>query len=324
MLETVIYADIGSAVTKLASGGRVICETTRAALDPQNGSRVLAVGNRCLRLLNTVEVYPVRRGAIANPKLAALMLRRLALDLLHRRSLCGMELRLLIPQCSPQLTRIAAAETAAAAGFRRLRLMDSLLLSALGGGVDIKSPCASMAVDIGRDKTGAVVCANGGSVSQSVHDIGSADFDRAIQHFLASEHGMLTSSQTAEEIKKSLAMPVVGVSGRSAGDGSYRRISVPSDSLREALRPVIKAFANELAESLNETPPDAAADVCDTGVTLTGGGALLHGLAEELSALLGVPVRTAKNADIAAVCGASECTSFGMGKKELLKTMMRA
>lgn len=324
MLETVIYADIGSAVTKLESGGKVVCETTRAALDPQNGSRVLAVGNRCLRLLNTVEVYPVRKGAIANPSLTAIMLRRLALDLLHRRSLCGIELRMLIPRCSPQLNRIAAAETAATAGFRKVRLLDSLLLAALGAGVDIRSPSAAMAVDIGRDKTGVIVCANGGSVCQSLHDIGSADFDRAIQHFFASEHALLISSETAESIKKSLAMPVVGVNGRGAGDGSFRRISVSSKEIAEALAPVYRALANELAEAVNNTPPDAAADICDNGVVLTGGGALLCGVEQALEPMLGVPVRIAQNADIAAVCGASACASFGIGKKELFRSMMQA
>jgi len=144
MLETILYADLGSAVTKLSAKGRTVCEESRVALDPGNSSCVLAVGDKCRGLLNAVPVYPVRGGAVANITLAAIMLRRMSLTLLKKRSLFGVELRLLLPGCCSQMQRLYAVDMARTAGFRRVRIMDSLLLSAAGGGLDVLSPQAVM------------------------------------------------------------------------------------------------------------------------------------------------------------------------------------
>ena len=168
MLETILYADLGSAVTKLAARGRVACQESRVALDPQDGSCVLAVGDRCKSLLNTTPAYPVRGGCVANAALAAVMLRRMSLDLLKRRSLFGVELRLLLPGCSTQLQRLYALEMARTAGFHRVRIMDSLLLSAVGAGLDVMNPSAVMVADVGRDKLAVGAFANGGALCRSL------------------------------------------------------------------------------------------------------------------------------------------------------------
>ena len=47
--------------------------------------------------------------------------------------------------------------------------------------------------------------------------------------------------------------------------------------------------------TLEETPPELSADIMDKGITLTGGGALLRGLAELISQQTGMPVSIAAN-----------------------------
>jgi len=319
MLETILYADLGSAVTKLSAKGRTVCEESRVALDPGNSSCVLAVGDKCRGLLNAVPVYPVRGGAVANITLAAIMLRRMSLTLLKKRSLFGVELRLLLPGCCSQMQRLYAVDMARTAGFRRVRIMDSLLLSAAGGGLDVLSPQAVMTADLGRDKLAVGVFANGGAVSQSAHHIGSFDFERALQNYFAVEHGMLIGSRTAEAVKKSLHLPSIAVNGRAAEGGSARLVTVKSSALRQALEPAYKKLCSELAEALALTPPEAAADIYDSGIVLTGGGAYQYGLAEKLTEMLGVPVSTAPNAEVAAVYGASESAALGIKKKSLPK-----
>ena len=304
MLETVLYADLGSAVTKLAARGRIICQESRAVLDDKNEGCVLAVGDNSRRILNASPAYPIRNGAVANPALAAVMLRRFALDMMGRRSLCGVSLRLLLPGCATQMQKLAAGQAAETAGFRRTKTLDQLICGAVGAGVDIEDPSAVMVADLGRDKLAAAVCANGGSICQSLHKIGSADFERTLRAHFAAEHGLLVGARNAELIKQSMHLPFVSVNGRSAETGLSASITVKSSELRSALAPVYNALAAELTEALNSTPPDAAADICDTGIVLIGGGAEQFGLCAELEKRLGLPVRAAENAAQAAVCGA--------------------
>ncbi len=47
--------------------------------------------------------------------------------------------------------------------------------------------------------------------------------------------------------------------------------------------------------TLEKTPPELAADIIDTGITLTGGGALLRGFAELIAEETGIPVTVAPN-----------------------------
>lgn len=306
MFETVVCADIGSAYTKLYCRGAAVCDESRAALDPNNESCVLGIGGKSRQLLNTCAVYPVRGGAVANTMLAAIMLRRMTLDMLNRKTLLGVSLKLLLPKSLGSMQALAACDTAKAAGFHRVRTADLLLCAADGAGLDISSPCAVMIADIGRDKLAAAVCANGGTVCQSLRRFGSADFEKTLRAWFASEHGLLVGSRAAELVKKSLHLPNIPVCGRAASSGEPVSRTLRSSEIRAALKPVYDALASELTEALNTVPPDAAADICDRGIMLTGGGAEQFGICGELEARLGVPVRAAANAGLAAVYGAGE------------------
>jgi len=57
---------------------------------------------------------------------------------------------------------------------------------------------------------------------------------------------------------------------------------------------------------LERTPPELAADIVETGVVLTGGGALLRGLDRLLQNLTQLPVRIAEDPLTCAVRGAGK------------------
>jgi rod shape-determining protein MreB len=55
----------------------------------------------------------------------------------------------------------------------------------------------------------------------------------------------------------------------------------------------IEKIARACWSILEQTPPDLSSDLIETGITLTGGGALIAGLAGELSARTNVPTTVA-------------------------------
>ena len=59
-------------------------------------------------------------------------------------------------------------------------------------------------------------------------------------------------------------------------------------------------------EVLEETPPELAADIMDRGIVLTGGGALLYGMAELIQRETGTPTVVADEP--------MSCVALGCGK----------
>ena len=76
--------------------------------------------------------------------------------------------------------------------------------------------------------------------------------------------------------------------------------------IREALRETVQAIVDAVRTGLEQTPPEVAADIVDTGIVLTGGGALLRGLDHVLRQETQLPVTIADNP--------LECVVLGAGK----------
>lgn len=305
MLETVLGADIGSSLTRLAGASDIVSDETRAALDPGNSLRVLAVGERGRSLLGASEAYPVR-GGISDISLTAVILRRLALGFLKRRTLLGVSAIVAVSGAAGEMARSAFGEVCAEAGFRNVRLVNALAAGAIGAGVDISSPKAHMIVDIGRETVSCAVTANGGVVSETVSGFGSVAVDRRLMAFFAEEQGLLITSRTAERLKKSLGSPTLSVSTRDSMTGFSAVKRINASVLREAAIPALDTLCGEVVKAIDRVPPDAAADLVDNGIVLIGGGAEQYGIEGHFERRLGIPVRRAANARMAVVLGLQE------------------
>ena len=74
--------------------------------------------------------------------------------------------------------------------------------------------------------------------------------------------------------------------------------------IREALQEPITNIVNALRETLEQTPPELAADIVDRGIYLTGGGGLLRGLNLLLREVTNLSVHVAEDALTCVVRGA--------------------
>jgi rod shape-determining protein MreB len=83
------------------------------------------------------------------------------------------------------------------------------------------------------------------------------------------------------------------VKGRDSISGLPRRSTVTSIEIREALSQPVRLICEAIRGILEEAPPEISADLCDTGITAVGGGALLHGVANAIGENIGIPVRVA-------------------------------
>src|SRR5699024_4356629 len=73
-----------------------------------------------------------------------------------------------------------------------------------------------------------------------------------------------------------------------------RTITVHSSEIEKALQESASLITQAARTVLERTPPELSADIIDRGVILTGGGALIHGIAKLLADELKVPVFVAE------------------------------
>lgn len=105
------------------------------------------------------------------------------------------------------------------------------------------------------------------------------------------------------------------VEGRGLVDGFPKRVVLTEDEIREALRDSVMTIVETVRTCLEQTPPELAADIVDTGIVIAGGGGLLRGLDRLLGKEAQLPVRVAQDP--------MSCVALGVGRVldelELLK-----
>jgi rod shape-determining protein MreB len=173
-----------------------------------------------------------------------------------------------------------------------------------------------MIVDIGGGTTDIAVLSLAGTVySKSVRVAGNA-MDEAITLWARREHNLLIGERTAERIKMEIgsAAPLakprkIEVKGRHQLEGRPTTIIMNDSEIREALAEPIRVIIQAVRDALERIPPELSADICDRGIVLSGGGALLAKMDERLRIETGLPVQVAEDPLSSVVLGAGKMLS---------------
>ncbi len=219
-----------------------------------------------------------------------------------------------IPSGITQVEKRAVRDAALQARAREVYLIEEPTAAAIGAGLPIHEPGGHLVVDIGGGTTEVAVISMSGTVYCNSVRIAGDEMDEAIIQHIRKHYRLLVGERRAEEIKIALgsAHPQPGeqrtieVKGRDLVDGVTKTIVITDEEVREALREPVMTIVETVRTCLERTPPELAADIVETGVVLTGGGALLRGLDRLLQHLTHLPVRVAEDP--------LTCAARGVGK----------
>src|SRR5207249_2339269 len=219
-----------------------------------------------------------------------------------------------VPSGITQVEKRAVRDAALQAHAREVYLIEEPTAAAIGAGLPIHEPGGHLVVDIGGGTTEVAVISMSGTVYCNSVRIAGDEMDEAIIQHVRKHYRLLIGERRAEEIKIAVgsAHPVPGehrtieVKGRDLVDGVPKTIVVTDEEVREALREPVMTIVETVRTCLERTPPELAADIVETGVMLTGGGALLRGLDRLLQNLTQLPVRVAEDPLTCAVRGAGK------------------
>lgn len=314
--------DLGTSSTLIFVRGRgVVCrEPSCVAIheDRKGLRRILAVGRGAKAMLgrtpSDIQVNrPLKDGAITDFEVTEVLLRHLMTQVQGRRLWVGPRVAVCIPYGTTDVEKRAVRESAEASGAREVHLIEQPLAAAVGAGLPVQDAHGSMVIDIGGGSTEIAVLSLGGIVYSRTLKIGGDQLDQAIIHTLRERYGLLVGPLSAEALKLKLGSARVdgpelryAVRGRDLNTGLPRSVEVSAAEVRHALAEPVQLIIDAVLSSLEHTPPDLASDVAETGIVLTGGGALLRGLDRALSDAAGLPVVIPDEPDTAVVLGAGQ------------------
>jgi rod shape-determining protein MreB len=299
--------DLGTANTLVYVRGRgiVVSEPSVVAVDTSTGE-VHAVGAEAKQMLgrtpSTINAMrPLKDGVIADFEITESMLRYFIKRANHSR-FTHPRVVVCVPSGVTGVEKRAVEEACLGAGAREAYLIEEPMAAAIGSGLPVSEPTGSLVVDIGGGTTEVAVISLGDIVvSQSVR-VGGDEMDEAIMNFCKREHQLLIGHQTAEDIKHEAgsANPLaheieIEIRGRDLGSGLPRAVKLNSEDIRKALDDPIQQIIAAVRDTLDRTPPELAGDLMERGMTLAGGGALLHGFAERMSEECQMPARLAES-----------------------------
>ena len=306
--------DLGTANTLIfaKNQGIVLDEPSVVAIrhDGKTGrAQVQAVGLEAKQMLGKVPgnidaIRPMKDGVIADFSVTETMLKHFIRSV-HESNLFKPSPRIVIcvPCGSTQVERRAIRESAQNAGASEALLIEEPMAAALGAGLPVFEARGSMVVDVGGGTTEVGVISLGGMVYKNSVRVGGDKFDEAIVNYIRRNYGMLIGEPTAELIKKQIGTAFPGanvmeieVKGRNLAEGVPRSFTVNSNEILEALSEPLNAIVSTVKIALEQTPPELSSDIAETGIVLTGGGALLKDLDRLLQEETGLPVYVAEEA----------------------------
>lgn len=314
--------DLGTANTLVYVKGKgiVLDEPSVVAVkkDDKGTKKVLAVGKEAKLMLgrtpgNIVAIRPMKDGVIADFEITEAMLRYFIRKVHSRRRLVRPRIIIGVPSGITQVEKRAVRESAESAGAREVYFIEEPMAAAIGAGLPVTEPRGNMVVDIGGGTSEVAVISLGGVVYCKSVRVAGDRMDEAIVEYIKRRYNLLIGTATGEVIKTTIgnAFPcdhidTLEVKGRDLVTGIPKILTIDSDEVREAISDQINTIVETVRTALEQMPPELAADLIDTGIMLTGGGALLKDLDALLRAETKLPIHIAENALSAVAIGAGE------------------
>ena len=323
-LSSDLAVDLGTVNTliSVAGEGLVLNEPSVVAVEGRT-NRILsggcAVGHLARQMLGRTPdsisvVRPLSDGVITDFALCEAMLRYF----LHKAQRPGWRLRprvlVAVPGCITPVEKRAVFNSTQRAGARQVFLLDEAKAAAIGVGLPVAEPVASMVCDVGGGTTEVAVMSLADVVASRSIRTGGDEMDRAVVDYLRRHYSLRIGLPTAERLRIDIgsAYPleeerVEEVRGLDAVSGLPRKATITSEEIREALGEPLEAILEAIKQTLDGLSPDLAADLMDNGLVLSGGGALTRGIDRFLAEQTGLPVRVAAEPLSAVAKGALIC-----------------
>ncbi len=313
-----IGVDLGTSNIRIHVKGRgvVLSEPSVVAINKITGE-VLAVGNQAKEMVgrtpdNIIAVKPLKDGVIADFDATKMLMQNLISKVIPKSLFSKPRLVVSIPSGITDVEERAVQGVAYKAGAKDVFLMEEVMAAAIGAGIKVEQPEGSMIIDIGGGTSEMAVLSLGGIVVSNSIKIAGDKLDRDIVEYIKQKFNIIIGEGEAEEVKKQIGAATsamteekMNIKGRNLSTGLPQTINVTTVDINEAMKDSLNEILRVIKLTLEQTPPEIAADIMERGIVLSGAASQLKNLDRLINEETGMPVFLAENP--------SECVSRGVG-----------
>ena len=190
------------------------------------------------------------------------------------------------------------------AGGRDVYLIYEPMAAALGIGLDVEAPKGNMVVDIGGGTAEIAVISLGGIVEQESIPTAGDVFNTDIQYYMRQQHNIKIGETTAEKIKIAVGAVIPDldeepepfkVNGPNLMTAHPVEATVTYQEIAHCLDKSVAKLEASILHVLEQTPPELYSDIVENGIFLSGGGALLRGLAKRFTDKVNIQFHVAED-----------------------------
>ena len=309
-LNKEIAMDLGTANTIIICDGKIVVDEPSVVALDRRSERMIAVGMKAKMMYEKtnpeiITIRPLRDGVIANFNACEQMMRGLIKMVHSGNRLFSPSLKMVIcvPSGSTEVELRAVRDSAEHAGGREVYLIYEPMAAAIGVGLDVLAPQGNMIVDIGGGSTEIAVISLGGIVADKSIRVAGDELTKDIQEYMSRQHNVRVSERMAERIKINVGAALTDLGAEAPEDyvvhGPNRITALPMEvhvcyqEIAHCLEKTVAKIETSILEALEATPPELYADIVQNGIYLTGGGALLRGLAKRFTDKINIPFHVA-------------------------------
>ncbi len=304
--------DLGTANTVIFQNDKIVLdEPSIVAIDIVTG-KPIALGQKAKTMQGKENskiktVRPLKDGVIADFDAAEMMIRGFIKQINSTcKSLFQPNIKMVvgIPSGSTEVEKRAVRDSSEHAGGRDLYLIYEPMAAAVGIGLDVQAARGNMIVDIGGGTTEIAVISLGGIVVQDSIKVAGDVLTGDIMQFMRQQHNIKVGEGTAEQIKIRVGSVLtkleeepepMKVNGPNLMTAHPVEATVTYQEIATCLDKSIARIETGILHVLEQTPPELYSDIVEGGIYLSGGGALLRGLAKRLSDKVNIQFHVAED-----------------------------
>ena len=292
--------DLGTANTIILHNDKVVVDEPSIIALERSTRNIMAVGKHALMMHgkthdNIQTIRPLKDGVIADFQSTELMLREFIKMAGTKNYIFPPALKMVIciPSGITEVEERAVRDSAEQSGAKAVRMIHEPMAAAIGIGIDVLDSFGNMIIDIGGGTCEIAVIALGGIVCSKSIKVAGDEFNYDIIDYMRKKYNVAIGESMAERIKINVGAAIEDLEnppepyealGRDLLEGIPKAVKVTHRDIAIALDRSIAKIETAVINTLEQTPPELAADIYRNGIYLAGGGSLLRGLDKRISA----------------------------------------